>query len=153
MKIAFIENEKIAQYPIGVLELRKKFPLTSFPANLSVVSLHEYGAVFVKETQPPNFNSTTETVEESEPIFEGGEWLQQWKVVPLDQELAESPASRQIQNQRNSRNRLLFESDWTQLPDAPVDKEAWASYRQKLRDITLQEGFPSSIEWPVAPEN
>jgi hypothetical protein len=46
---------------------------------------------------------------------------------------------------------MLAESDWTQLPDAPVDKEAWATYRQALRDITKQDGFPEDVEWPTRP--
>lgn len=36
---------------------------------------------------------------------------------------------------RNIRNIILTDTDWTQLPDAPVDKEAWAIYRQQLRDL------------------
>jgi len=36
---------------------------------------------------------------------------------------------------RLHRDRLLAESDWTQLPDAPVDQQAWADYRQALRDF------------------
>jgi hypothetical protein len=52
---------------------------------------------------------------------------------------------------RNSRNNMLKDSDWTQLADAPVDKAAWATYRQALRDITAQAGFPWTIDWPVAP--
>ena len=39
---------------------------------------------------------------------------------------------------RLDRNLLLAKSDWTQLPDAQVDKQAWAEYRQALRDITKQ---------------
>jgi hypothetical protein len=46
---------------------------------------------------------------------------------------------------------LLTQSDWTQLADAPVDKAAWAVYRQALRDITLQAGFPFTVDFPVAP--
>lgn len=53
---------------------------------------------------------------------------------------------------RFERNKLLSSSDWTQLPDAPVDKTAWATYRQALRDITSQEGFPENVVWPVKPE-
>lgn len=53
---------------------------------------------------------------------------------------------------RTERNAKLTESDWTQVVDAPVDQAAWATYRQELRDITSQEGFPSEITWPVAPE-
>lgn len=53
---------------------------------------------------------------------------------------------------RSERNILLAQSDWTQLPDAPVDKVAWATYRQELRDITSQAGFPNDVIWPVRPE-
>jgi len=49
---------------------------------------------------------------------------------------------------RQQRNRLLSESDWTQLADSPADKNKWAVYRQELRDITTQEN-PFSIVWPV----
>ena len=53
---------------------------------------------------------------------------------------------------RTERNRLLLESDWTQLPDVPLaTKEAWATYRQALRDITEQPGYPLLINWPVQP--
>lgn len=53
---------------------------------------------------------------------------------------------------REKRNRLLAESDWTQVADAPVDKAAWAVYRQSLRDITAQAGFPWDVQWPDQPE-
>jgi hypothetical protein len=49
------------------------------------------------------------------------------------------------------RQSLLLGTDWTQLPDVNVDQEAWAEYRQQLRDITQQAGFPTKIEWPLAP--
>lgn len=49
------------------------------------------------------------------------------------------------------RNHLLSISDWTQLPDAPTDKAAWASYRQALRDVTSQAGFPDDVTWPTKP--
>lgn len=52
---------------------------------------------------------------------------------------------------RATRNTLLAASDWTQLPDAPVDQTAWSAYRQALRDITDQEGFPANVVWPVPP--
>lgn len=52
---------------------------------------------------------------------------------------------------RLKRNNLLSGSDWTQVADAPVDQAAWASYRQALRDIPQQSGFPSSVLWPQEP--
>ena len=52
---------------------------------------------------------------------------------------------------RAQRNKLLADSDWTQMPDAPqANKAAWATYRQALRDITTQSD-PFAITWPVAP--
>lgn len=59
------------------------------------------------------------------------------------------PTESQIRAERDS---LLSASDWTQLPDAPVDRAAWAVYRQALRDITSQEGFPTDVVWPIKPE-
>jgi hypothetical protein len=55
-------------------------------------------------------------------------------------------------NARTRRNILLTQSDWTQVDDAPVDKAAWATYRQALRDIPQQEGFPATVVWPTQPE-
>lgn len=52
------------------------------------------------------------------------------------------------------RNALLAESDWTQLTDAPFSVEQktnWAAYRQQLRDLTDQAGFPENIAWPSKP--
>lgn len=58
------------------------------------------------------------------------------------------PTADEIRAQRNA---LLSACDWTQLADAPVDDLAWAVYRQALRDIPDQPGFPANVVWPVAP--
>jgi len=52
---------------------------------------------------------------------------------------------------RDDRNKRLSDCDWTQLPDSPYDHEVWATYRQELRDVTAQEGFPWDVTWPEAP--
>ena len=52
---------------------------------------------------------------------------------------------------RQSRSDKLADCDWTQVADAPVDKAVWATYRQALRDITTQDGFPWTVTWPDAP--
>ena len=52
---------------------------------------------------------------------------------------------------RTKRDALLVETDWTQLPDAPLSddqKEQAREYRQMLRDIPQQDGFPADIIWP-----
>jgi hypothetical protein len=57
----------------------------------------------------------------------------------------------QAKSVREQRDQKLKDSDWTQIADAPVDKAAWATYRQALRDIPSQAGFPWQIQWPVEP--
>lgn len=52
---------------------------------------------------------------------------------------------------RYNRDRLLASTDWTQVADAPVDQAAWATYRQALRDVPQQAGFPDNITWPEVP--
>lgn len=53
---------------------------------------------------------------------------------------------------REQRARLLLASDWTQLPDVPLTtKTLWAAYRQALRDVTAQPGFPTEVTWPTPP--
>ena len=68
----------------------------------------------------------------------------QWVELPPDTEALATAA-------RSKRNSLLTASDWTQVADAPVDQAAWATYRQALRDITAQAGFPDAIDWPAVP--
>ena len=51
---------------------------------------------------------------------------------------------------RNHRNIVLAETDWMALSDTTMSP-AWASYRQALRDITEQAGFPYSVVWPTKP--
>jgi hypothetical protein len=69
-------------------------------------------------------------------------------IIQIDQAALQE---RQAADARDTRNVLLAASDWTQVADAPVDQAAWATYRQALRDVTAQAGFPDAIEWPTAP--
>ena len=57
----------------------------------------------------------------------------------------------QAKSVRQTRDTKLAETDWTQVADAPVDKAVWATYRQALRDITTQSGFPWTVTYPDAP--
>ena len=52
---------------------------------------------------------------------------------------------------RRSRTEMLKDCDWTQIADSTADKAVWATYRQALRDITTQSGFPWTITWPESP--
>jgi hypothetical protein len=81
------------------------------------------------------------------PVFTDGE------TTAAEQEAAYKAMkdAEQAQSVRNSRTQMLKDSDWTQIADSTADKPAWAAYRQALRDITAQAGFPWTIDWPVVP--
>ena len=82
------------------------------------------------------------------PIFTEGE------TTAAEQEVAykASKDAEQAKSVRATRGEKLADSDWTQVADAPVDKAVWATYRQALRDVTAQSGFPWTITWPVEPQ-
>ncbi len=77
-----------------------------------------------------------------------GRWFTKYSVADLDDEAKAAKDAEQAKAVRADRNKRLADSDWTQVADAPVDKAAWATYRQALRDITNQNGFPWNIQWP-----
>ena len=54
-------------------------------------------------------------------------------------------------NVRSQRDQKLKDTDWMGLSDVTMSAE-WAAYRQGLRDISLQDGFPHTITWPTEPE-
>ena len=55
---------------------------------------------------------------------------------------------------RHERNRRLLESDHLMLPDYPIDEEtrqAIIAYRQALRNLPEQDGWPENVQWPICP--
>lgn len=81
-----------------------------------------------------------------------GKWYTKWVAVDIDADARTAKDAEQAKNVRADRNQRIAECDWTQLPDAPVDKVLWATYRQELRDISKQAGFPWEVTWPTMPE-
>jgi uncharacterized protein (DUF1330 family) len=91
-----------------------------------------------------------------------GNWVQAWVVVDMFKDDAEgtkaekeaayqagldAEAAKAVRSQRDS---LLAATDWMALSDVTLSAEM-ATYRQALRDITAQEGFPHSVNWPAKP--
>jgi hypothetical protein len=97
--------------------------------------------------------SDTQVLEEDAPVFsnEDQRWTQVWRVREMTSEEVAQRSDNAASAVRQQRNNLLKDSDWTQITDAPADKTAWATYRQALRDVTAQAGFPMTITWPEAP--
>jgi len=95
----------------------------------------------------------TNTQKYGNPIFtiSGAIVERSYPVVNKTDEEIQAEALSKAEEVRTERNQKLTESDWTQLADAPVDKTAWATYRQALRGIPIQSGFPFSVVWPNVP--
>lgn len=144
-------RNEVKQFPYSFADLQKDLPSVSFCAPITDAILAEYGVFPVINQAPPPYDEATQDVESDAPSFVDGQWLQSFKVVNLSEAQKEEKAARKSNLVRQERNTKLTESDWTQLPDAPVDKLEWAPYRQALRDISGQTGFPWSLTWPVNP--
>lgn len=112
-------------------------------------------AVAVLNSQLANFYNYVSIVE-NPPENVDGSYLAQIKYYPADQSFGFSILSAIASDitvlQR--RDTLLAGSDWTQLADVPLTatkKAQWATYRQALRDIPSQPGYPGSVTWPTPP--
>ena len=148
-------------------EFRTLFPNTSMPQQLTEELINDLGGDVVFEGPQATGGtvyqfSMPEGVEQIE-----GKWYTKYILGPVftdttvdgvtttaaEQEAAYKAAkdSEQAKAVRTTRGEKLKECDWTQVADAPVDQATWATYRQSLRDVTAQEGFPWTVEWPTAP--
>ena len=145
MQIAKIENGAVAR----VGDYRDLFPNTSFPASgPSAEFMADNGCMGV--TVFKAHNRDTQQLVACDPYIENGQVFTVTVADKTAEQIAAATASQAAQV-RSQRNRLLAECDWTQIADATVDKAAWASYRQALRDISSQPGFPGAVEWPHDP--
>lgn len=84
--------------------------------------------------------------------YEGGEVVKRTEEeIEADRKIAMQPTEAEVRAQRD---KLLAETDWTQVADAPIasaTRSTMRVYRQLLRDVTEQEGFPTQVVWPEMP--
>lgn len=132
-------------------EFRAMHPNTGFPQVLVEEILDAFGADPVfngPQAQPSRYQvAYRDGVEQV-----NGKWYTKFAVADMGDEAKAALDEQQATSVRNERNKKLSESDWTQVADSPVDKAAWATYRQALRDVPSQSGFPWDVAWPTQPE-
>lgn len=141
-----IKEGKAESYSIS--QLKADNPNTSFPKVMSDALLAEYGVYPAKKLAIPSYDERTHTIKETEPYSENGEWLIGHTLEKLPLDIAST-------NMRAERKARLAETDWVVArayeEGNPVPEE-WQSYRQNLRDLPQQQGFPYDIVWPNKPE-
>ncbi len=132
-------------------EVRSMYPNTSFPSQWTPALVEELGL-------DPVFESPTPTTTRYQTAFKDGveqdaqgRWLWKWSISEMSNETKAAKDAEQAKNIRSDRDKRLSDTDWTQVADAPVDKAVWATYRQALRDVPAQAGFPYDITWPAKP--
>jgi hypothetical protein len=157
MLLVKTSNGQIEQFPYTLGDLRRDNQNTSFPKKIGDAILASYGIYHVMPETQPEYDSLVQTLvrdpephnnetavnEETGETYKTGRWVIGYTVNNKPQDQAET-------NVRNKRDRLLSDTDWMALSDNTMSTEM-ATYRQALRDITAQEGFPYSVIWPTKP--
>lgn len=155
-------------------QFRDSFPNTSFPQVLSVELLSDFGYDPILEgpqaaVTPPYEISQRAGIEEV-----NGQWFTKYVVGPTFSDTEDATAAEQeaayrqriddeaAKRIREERNTKLNQTDWRitlEVEKAAVDglsiqvPTVWSDYRQALRDITTQPGFPHNVTWPEEPTN
>jgi len=129
-------------------EFRKRHKNTSFSRLLDEKLLDAFDTDIVfdgpqKQGPPPYSVTYRDGIEEI-----NGKWYTKYSIRQQDEELIDK---KYAENIRKRRDDLIKESDWRALCDRELEPE-WKEYRQSLRDIPKQEGFPHDVKWPTDPD-
>ena len=131
-------------------EARRAIKGVSLPAVLNDTILARFGIVPVV-IEPAPVVDHTEVVEEVAPVKVGDTWVKGWAKRQATPEELDERTARKAAEVRAARDVLLRGCDWTQLADSPVVPATYRTYRNALREIDLQAGFPFNVTWPALP--
>jgi hypothetical protein len=144
-----IENEIPIEYSIE--RLRYDNPNISFPLTISDEILEKFGIYPCILQDKPLINEKTEKVSYGPFVQdETGKWIKTWNILQKSDDEILSWITVKEMEVRNKRNYLLSETDFYALSDNSLTPEM-AAYRQALRDVTSQDGFPENVIWPNKP--
>ena len=164
---AKINGGTVEKFPYTFGDLRKDHPNVSFPKNITASVMQTYGVVGVLEGPKPTPTAYQTVQRNPLPTKTDNYWMINYTAVDMFADTtdedgvtttkAEHEAAYQATLDakagdavRAQRDKLIAETDFHALIDVTMSPEM-AEYRQALRDITAQEGFPHSITWPTKP--
>ena len=156
MFVKLNNNKEIDQYPYSIEKFREEHNNLSLPVALSDAFLGNYNVYPVYfGIEPDNFNKKThKKLLKNIPTLIEDRWVLEWEVVVKTENEIVVDTQELSSKIRKERDDLLKETDWMASKafetNTPVP-EVWALYRQALRDLTSQEGFPYDITWPQNP--
>ena len=134
----------------GQLMTSEEFNRTICTLPITTELLNQYNADPVLES-PQLTPSRYQLVARDGVTNINGEWFTAYKLIDLDADGIANKDAEQAKSVRTTRDEKLKATDWTQVADAPVNKTVWATYRQALRDLTKENGFPWDMAWPTEP--
>ncbi len=147
-----VTNGSVDTYPYNVGKLRRDNPNTSFPKKVPTASLAAWGVYNVVIADDPSYDAMTHKIVAADtPTLVGGTWTITKSTVALTAEEIQANSDAEAQLVRGKRDDLIAKTDWMALSDVTMSAE-WQAYRQALRDIPEQEGFPDNVTWPTKPE-
>lgn len=147
-----VTNGSVDTYPYNVGKLRRDNPNTSFPKKVPTASLAAWGVYNVVIADDPSYDAMTHKIVAADtPTLVGGTWTITKSTVALTAEEIQANSDAEAQLVRGKRDDLIAKTDWMALSDVTMSAE-WQAYRQALRDIPEQEGFPYTVDWPTKPE-
>lgn len=135
-------------------QFRAEHRNTSFPPTLTPELIDSFGYDPVFEGPQPTLIPPYQHARRDGVIQIDGKWYTHYVAAEPDADDKARMDADQADRIRTERNRLLSESDWTQLADSPLDadaKLAWQLYRETLRMVPQQSGFPWNVDWPPVP--
>lgn len=152
----FIQIKDGQPFGYAVVEenLRMLFPEVKFPTTFSPSDVEPYGFGMFEFTQIPEVPRFKKLIELTPVKKENGIYYQTWGFEDMTEAEQIESTEKQANDLRLRRKYTLMDCDWTQLSDVILSEEnkiKWNTYRQSLRDITLQEGFPWDVVWPTPP--
>jgi len=164
MYVKLYANGEVEQFPYTLGNLRRDNPNTSFPRRIGDAICASFGMYHVIPTDKPTHEPLTQTIAQgSTPVketavkqdgdefpadvavgdtYETGRWTVGWTVTDLEADVA-------ARNVRRTRDAKLAACDWMANSDVTMS-DAWRTYRQSLRDLPAQSGFPD-VAFPTPP--
>ena len=144
-------NNQIVQYPYSIEQFRADNSTISFPAEISNDVLAGYGVYPVGYQSAPAYDPATQRmVASSEPSLVDGNWVITKTIVAMTEDEVAKCSFNKASQIRAQRDGMLAATDWCALSDVTMSAEMTA-YRQALRDLPDQEGFPYTVTWPTKP--
>jgi hypothetical protein len=149
------DENNIITYPYTIEIFRNENKNVSFPLAISNSLLASYSVYPVEYEEKPEHNKITQYVYPADiPTYIEGTWKLSWLIGEKDENWIANELEQEKTRVRSIRDSLLLKSDWVTIKaydaNVPVSSD-WAEYRQILRDVTSQEGFPWNVIWPTDP--